>query len=311
MKLKENAWLLLSIIVSAFIALEGAMWLLLVKGVTIKGNPMLSGDVTTLGVVLLFIGLASLAFGILTIMKPLILKENLRLLIISKLVKIIGGGAIALEGVMLALIAGMASIEGLGTYETYIWALFAGQLFFIGIALLWLELISFMQFKLTRLLMYLGGIVIAAEGVVVIGIADPTIIDGLGGILERTVLMAGTALLFLSLVYLVSCYLVDLAVRFKSAFSALKLVSGAFLVVGGLALTTIATNVTPEDIGTITTRTVMLAGLQLTLIAGISLLASGSMTNSPSRHWGRLSTATALFLMLLLPTAFLTVGKFW
>lgn len=312
MKLKGMGWLLLSIAVSAIIMVEGVLVLALMQNVAIEGTgAMPSGDMVLFGALMLAAGAASLALGVLALLKPLSFEEGARLFVVSKLAKMLGGAAIALEGTMLALMAGRATVEGLGTYETYVVAAFVAQVFFLGLALLWLELISGLEFKAGRLLMYLGGLVAASQGVVLIGVADPTFIEGLGGIMERTVLIAGALLLAAGLVFLVSSYLVDIGLRFRAVFSTLRLVSGSLIVIAGLAITAMATNVTPEDIGTLTTRTIMLAGVQLALFGGVALLMSGSWSTSASHRWGKLSSMAAVFLLLLVPVAFFTVGRFW
>lgn len=307
-----RAWQLLSAIIAVVLLVEGLLVVSVAAPATIEGNGTISaGDLQLFGLLLLVVGAVGLALGVLAFVKPQLLEEGSRLSITSKLVKVIGGMAIAIEGIVLALMAGRTVIEGQGTYEAYIVAAFVAQVFFLGVALLLLELIGDVEFRLGRMLMYLGGLVAASEGVAIIGIADETIIEGLGGILERTVLYAGAQLLIIGLLFLFCCLMVDRFGKGKGLFSVLRLVSGALIVIEGLAVIAMATAVTPAHIGTITSRTLVIAGVQLALFGGMALLMVSGRAITPSRTWAKVSGMTAIALLLLIPAALLTVGRFW
>jgi hypothetical protein len=312
MRILARPWLMLSILVSLALLIQGLIILIAAAPVTIGGYGTIStSDVLIFGLLLLAVGLASLIFGAVTYTNPILFEEGSRLSITSKLIKIIGGLAVAIEGLALALIAGKMVVEGGGTYETYVVAAFSAQLFMLGTGLMMLELLAEVQFKLSRFLVYFGGLIVASEAVSIIGIAQVTYIEGLGYIMESTVLLAGAQLMVIGLLFMISQLMLDRLKKWNGLFSVLRLTTGALIVIEGLAITVMATNVTPADIGTITTRTLVIAGVQLAIFGGIALLMVGGKNTSYSFRLARLSSAAALILMLLIPAAYLTVGSFW
>jgi len=312
MRILARPWLLLSILVSIALLIEGAIILISAAPVTIEGYGTISStDVQLFGLLLLAVGAAGLILGAVTIASPLRFEEGSRLSITSKLVKIIGGLAVAIEGLSLALIAGRVVVEGGGTFETYVVAAFCAQLFMLGTGLVMLELLADVEFKISRFFVYFGGLVAASEAVAIIGIAQDTYIEGLGYIMESTVLIAGAQLMVIGLLFMISSLMLDRFRMWVGVFSALRLITGALIVIEGLAITVMATNVTPTDIGTITTQTLIIAGVQLAVFGGIALLMVGGRGTTPSIRWARFSSMAAFALMLLIPAAYLTVGNFW
>ena len=312
MRILARPWLLLSMLVSLVLMIEGIAILVSAAPIIIEGYGTVSlTDVQLFAALLLVVGGASLALGLVTYRSPVLFEEGSRLSITSKLVKTIGGLAVAVEALALAFIAGPLIVEGRGMYETYIVAAFCAQLFMLGTGLLFLELVADLEFKIGRFLVYFGGLIVASEAVSIIGIAQGTYIDGLGYIMESTVLIAGVQLMMIGLLFMISQLLLDIYQGWDGFFSALRLATGSLIVIEGLAITAMATNVTPDDIGTITTQTLMIAGVQLALIGGIALLMVGGKSTSYSFRWAKLSFSAAVMLMLLIPAAYLTVGNFW
>ena len=312
MRILARPWLLLSILVSLALLMQGLLILISAAPVTIEGYGTISTtDVQLFGLLLLAVGGAGLILGTIAFTSPTRFEEGSRLSITSKLVKIIGGLAVAIEGLSLALIAGRMVVEGGGTYETYVVAAFCAQLFMLGTGLLMLELLADVEFKISRFFVYFGGLVAASEAVSIIGIAQDTYIEGLGYIMESTVLIAGAQLMVIGLLFMISSLVLDRFKNWMGVFSALRLISGALIVIQGLAITALATNVTPADIGTITTQTLIIAGVQLAVFGGIALLMVGGRSTTSPIRWAKFSTMAAFALMLLIPAAYLTVGNFW
>ena len=225
--------------------------------------------------------------------------------------------AIAFEGIVLAIYAepvvlsySDSHVDGFGKQ---IISMFAAQLFAIG-------LLVFSSWKLTNekldrktLVEFFGmgsGIALAAEGAFVLGISGNTLIsNGMGGIVARTVLMAGLVLVMLGLLVLFSWHYrnnhIVKRIAGNGRIDVVILLVGLITGLGGVVLSAISANVVIEGVGGISARYIEIAGIQLILLASIMVLMWALRTDGISQRMKRVSFMAVLFMMLLIPPAIL------
>jgi len=164
--------------------------------------------------------------------------------------------------------------------------------------------------SLTRICEPIMAWTIAAQGLFIMGIAAPMIIDGIGGILERTVAIAGAQLFLLALaiIGLRFCRGRDLLQKEVMGIRSSELLTyviWALITVEGLAIMALAANVYIENFGGISGIYIALAGAQLSLIAilGMSLWLwrNKDITYKRSQQL----VLVILFLLFLIPPAFI------
>ena len=155
-----------------------------------------------------------------------------------------------------------------------------------------------------------SGIALAAEGAFVMGISGKTQISNeLGGIVTRTVMIAGLGLVLLGLLVLLSWHYKNDRVVKRIAGSGrtdvLILVVSLNTGLGGVVLSAISANVVIEGVGGISAKYIELAGIQMILLASIMVLMWALRTDRISLRMKRVSYMAAIFMMLLIPPAIL------
>jgi hypothetical protein len=192
-------------------------------------------------------------------------------------------------------------------------SLAAAQLFAIG--LLIFSFLRLAEAKLDRKILteFIGigsGIVLATEGAWVLGISGNTrIAYELGGIITRTVMIAGLGLVLLGLVVVfVWSYKNNWVVKKiagKGRIDVLMLIVGLITGLSGVVLSALSANVLIAGFGSVSAKYIELAGIQLVLLASIMVLMWALRIDGISQRMKRLSYMVALFMMLLIPAAIL------
>ncbi|MDD1770209.1 MAG: hypothetical protein LUO79_03900 [Methanomassiliicoccales archaeon] len=219
------------------------------------------------------------------------------------------GLVVGLIAVDLAWSGDRAVTLGMESQPVYIVAIFIAQLFFVGMALFIASAMSETRMKVWNLLAYGGGAAAAAEGLVVMGIAAPTVIQGIGGVLGSTIQLLGVQLFAVALAFIILSIAAEWIPRGKAIWSLSRSTFAALLVLEGIALTVLATPVDVKGIGGMLESTVMLAGLQLAVLGLFTLAMCGLSANPESPKTKKLAILAAVFLAFLIPMAVLTAGK--
>jgi hypothetical protein len=255
---------------------------------------------------LLVLGLiAAIPFAIAAI-RPSILGRYLRM---PALIGAVIGLDVMLIGANLSFSGDRALRLGMESQPVYVVAIFCALVFFAGVALLVASLISEKKLNLFALLAYGGGAAAAAEGLVVVGIAAQTYIQGIGTVMESTIQLLGVLLFAVAMVFVVVSIVAEWIRKGVAVLTLLRSASAALLVIAGIALTALATPITIKGIGGIMETTVMLGGLQLAVL-GLFTLAMCSLSASPeSAKMRRLALFATVFLALLVPMAALSAGN--
>jgi hypothetical protein len=303
-------WQLFVIFAASVIVIEGAIIIAFAGSAEIQGiGGILKSTVTLAGAQLLALGIVPMVLMALDLLgisdrwKKRWLKTLLAVLII------LSGVAVAVEGVALAFVAGSIKVEGVGTFPTYLVGLFAAQLFFLGMVIFLARLQARNPFSLTKIVNQAAAVSVAAEGLIVVCIAAPTEIKGIGGILARTVEWAGMALLLLGIILIVTIVWRALFKRLGKPMELVSTLIGLTVIMGGLALASLATVVSIKDVGGFQASTLMIAGLQLAILGIICTLTGSSKKVT---QWNRvrwIAVRGAFVGLLLIPVAVLTVGK--
>ena len=203
----------LGLLAGLAIAIEGLVIIAYAAPINIKGIGNIMEQTVILGGVQLFI------LGFLLVIAWLLKDQDLtirnRKILGRKwihLIAILLGAVVAIEGIILAVYAGPTIIEGIGGVleQTVVFA--GAQLFGLGVlaSVTWaLREEPLLRVKIGKIIAILLGICIAAEGLIVVGLASPSVVDGIGGLLERTVLYAGIQLLVLGLLVVFAWVLKD------------------------------------------------------------------------------------------------------
>ncbi|MDH7508567.1 MAG: hypothetical protein QHH00_04120 [Methanomassiliicoccales archaeon] len=180
---------------------------------------------------------------------------------------------IAVEGIVIASMAGAVQWEGIGGIRKF-WVGAAGcQLFVLGVGGLLTSRFADTPLRtigLTRILGIIVSTALAAEGLFVISIAGRTSIEGIGGIRESTFTYAGIQLLVLALILLCAWSLKDGAIAIKGrkisgqrAVRILSVVISIIIAIEGIILAIKCGRMTIDGIGGILERTVVASGAQL------------------------------------------------
>ena len=303
-------WQLLAIFAALVVVIEGTIIIAFAGSAEIQGiGGILKSTVTLAGEQLLAFGIVPMVLMSLDLLGISDRWKKRRLKTLLAVLIILSGVAVAVEGVALAFVAGSITVVGLGTFTAFLVGLFAAQLFFFGMIIFLARLQARNPFSLAKIVNQAAAVTIAAEGLIVVCIAAPTEIKGIGGILARTVEWAGEALFILGIVLIIT---IVWRALFKHLGKLMELVStifGIIVITGGLTLASLATVVNIKDVGGFQASTIMLAGLQLTIL-GIICTFTGS--SKKVTQWNRvrwMALRTAFAGILLIPIVVLTVGK--
>jgi hypothetical protein len=225
---------------------------------------------------------------------------------ISKAVICIFGAAIAIAGILTALNIGSITTERFGTIPVYVIAVIGAQLFFLGLIIILAKLSMDSEFKATKFMAYVLGAATASEGVVILGISAPILIEGLGWIMKSTVDLAGIQLMALGLLFLGLLILSEWIQKGSKILGYLRIVVAATIAIEGFAIMALATGVTIDGIGYIWARTITIAGIQLCLLGLGCLVLMGVGSNLASPRLRKVSDLAFIFLLLFIPMAALT-----
>jgi hypothetical protein len=304
---RSRTWKIIGLIASIIVLIEGlGLFLLAGPLVNSKSSPISATDVQMYGLILIILALIpDLFFGF----EPYIqMSDSRRKLIMrtSSIIVPICGIVIAAFAIFVALSFGTVTMDSLGTIPIYVMAAIAGQLFLLGLIIVIAQLNLRSEFKVTNMLSLVFGAAIAAEGVVILGISAQTYIEGLGTILKRTVDLAGIQLLAIGLAFIILSILAEKVQRGSNVLGFLNIATAAIVTVEGFTIMALSTNVTIDGIGTITARTVTIAGAQLGILGLGCLVLLGIGSNSPTPRLRKVSNLVVVFLILLIPVAALS-----
>lgn len=228
----------------------------------------------------------------------------------SSVMVMVLGTLVALEGLAASTMAGRVVIADIGSISKIYVVTGCAQLFVLGLAapLLWkLRDAPADRRSLMDLLNIIVMTVLAFEGILAIGLAAQTYIDGLGTILERTFLLAGAQLLVLSLLGLTAFFVQGSPILDKlgnRAFSSLPVAVLTTIGLEGLAVTLLASNMNISDFGGIRERYVLLGGVQMVLLSTTALLLWVRSRRIPPVYM-KVAISAAIFLVLMIPIAIL------
>jgi hypothetical protein len=189
----------------------------------------------------------------------------------------------------------------------------AAQLFAIGLLLFTFCRLAESKLDRKTLTEFLGigtGIVLATEGVWLLGISgDTRIANEIGGIITRTVMIAGLGMVLLGLIvvfaWLFKNNRVVKKIADKGRIDVLMLIVVLITGISGVVLSALSANVFIAGIGGVSAKYIELAGIQLVLLASLMVLIWALRTDGISQRMKRVSYMVALFLMLLIPPAIL------
>ncbi len=301
---------IIPLIAGLVILVEGSFIFSFAGPASIEGiGGIMKSTVLLGGLQLLILGLIAFVCSVLLLFDRSKRIRETRFHSISRVVIILIGLIVIVEGVVLAFMGGKTTIDGLGTFEAYIVAGFAAQLFFTGIAILIPTILQEREIGMQKLLAYAGGAATASTGLVIIGVAADTVIQGIGGIMARTVELAGDQLFILGLAIVMLTFILDYTDKFVPLLSTLRYLVALVVVIEGLMLISAATPIDIQGIGGITSRTVFISGFGLTLIGLFTLFATGLRVQRISPRLRRTTVASVFMLTLLIPIAALTFGQ--
>ncbi len=188
---------------------------------------------------------------------------------------------VAMEGLIVAIYSFPLEVSGLGAIREF-WMAAAGvQLLVLAslpiIAWFWRES-DLWGTSVSEVAAALAGVVVLAEGLFIMTVAAPFSVEGIGGMLSRTMFVAGAQLLVLGLVVVVY-QLWRTKVRRKEGLlnnrfvRLLPLLVGVIVAVEGLVMIAYKGTVDLEGVGTIRDAWMVLAGGQLLLLGGLISMA--------------------------------------
>ncbi|NYT12035.1 MAG: hypothetical protein GKC03_05715 [Methanomassiliicoccales archaeon] len=272
---------------------------------------MLARTVTLAGAQLLIIGAIVLFYWLLK--DSTIFKRNITSNRVVSLAPLILGALVTVEGLVLVGYASPVYLEGVGHIRAA-WMTLAGiQLFIVGgiTCMLWYwRNHSRSEASLTKIGEPIIAWIITAQGLFIMGIAAPITIDGIGGLLERTVAIAGAQLFLLALAiiglrFLRGRNLLHREVMGIRSSELLTYVIWALITVEGLVIMALAANIYIEGFGGISGIYIALAGVQLSLFALLGMSSWLWRNEDISYRRSQKLALVILFLLLLVPPAFI------
>ncbi len=305
---------ILGFVAGAIIAAEGVLITAYAAPVTVNGIGGIMGQTV------LIAGIQLLILGILISGAWFLRDKEFRLGRISRIVGrflpiagIILGCAVALEGAVVAVNAGATVWGGIGGIMESTVALAGAQLFCFGLfatSLWFLKEDEEAKASLSKLVGIVAVIGISAEGLLVMGLASPAVVDGIGGITQPTVFNAGVSLFILGLIALGGWMLREKDFSFLRKYGILERLP-SYLILGASFAVTIealfvmnqAAFTVIQSIGGIMESTIMLGGVQLLVFAALQPLILGVPFVAEDKREARTALLALLFLMLLVPAA--------
>jgi len=189
---------------------------------------------------------------------------------------------IAIEGLILIAFAAPINpdIPGIGELGKWVVVVAGSQLFLLAtvcvISWFWIEKRAW-QSKPVSVLGVMIGAVLATEGIFIMGVAAPIVVESIGGMLASTVTLAGIQLLVIGLI-LVAFWLLKDRTVFGRDLTSNRIISlgpvilGAVVTVEGLILVAYASPVELDGVGGMRAAWMTLAGIQLFLMGGATCM---------------------------------------
>lgn len=271
---------------------------------------MLASTVTLAGAQLMIIGVILLFFWLLRNRE--LFGRDITSNRVVGLIPMITGVVVVVEGLVLVAYASPVILEGVGGIRAA-WMTLAGmQLFLMGgvMVMMWYwRDKSSAEASLTRIMEPIMSWIIASQGLFIMGIAAPTIIDGIGGILERTVAIAGAQLFLLAITILILRFLGEkeiltrmfLGVRLSEFVTYL---AWGIIAIEGIVIMALSANIYIDGFGGISGIYVALSGAQLSLLALLGMSFWIWRNEEIEYRRSRYYALIILFLFLLIPPAF-------
>ena len=189
------------------------------------------------------------------------------------------GWFIIFEGLFTFSIADGAVVEGIGGIRASTFQLAAVQLIVLGIfiSIMWMFKPSSsdgnkrMLAKIFSILTYAVMAIVSIEGLVIVYIGGPVIVEGIGGITNELIVLSGAQLFVLGLLSLRSWWLRNVS-PVNWLVDGLGSIVAALLVMEGLTAMGIAEITNIEGIGYIEANTFFDAGLQLFIFGAIMFI---------------------------------------
>jgi hypothetical protein len=271
---------------------------------------MLASTVTLAGAQLMIIGVILLFFWL--IRDRELFGMDITSNRVVSLMPLITGVVVVVEGLVLVAYASPVILEGVGGIRAA-WMTLAGmQLFLMGgvMVMMWYwRDKSSAEASLTGIMEPVMSWIIASQGLFIMGIAAPTIIDGIGGILERTVAIAGAQLFLLAIMILILRFLGEkeiltrmfLGVRLSEFVTYL---AWGIIAIEGIVIMALSANIYIDGFGGISGIYVALSGAQLSLLGLLGMSFWIWRNEEIEYRRSRYFALTILFLLLLIPPAF-------
>ncbi len=230
-------------------------------------------------------------------------------------------GTIAISLSMLTLafafvaLATLANDFTIGDFFTgkKIWmAGWCGLMFFFAVLALaawWSRRVPLQLIFVPQMLGTLAGVLLAAEGAVLIGFSGETHLETLGVLSETMTMLIGVQVALLGSIVL-GAWLLRGFRWFKGNFNRmlldmLMLIVATVLALEGVAAMALAADITIDGIGTMLESTMVLFGLQLALVSIFALLCWVFRDDGPFPRMQRFMFVVLIFLALLIPPALL------
>ena len=304
----------LGLLAGIAIAIEGLITIAYAAPIEIKGIGGIMQQTVMLGGAQLFV--LGLLLAIAWLLKDYGLAVRERKILSKRWIQIIAillGAIVAAEGIVLALSAGPTVIGGIGGVMEQTVVLAGAQLFGLGAlaSVTWiLRRDPSMRAKIGRLLAVVIGICISAEGLIVMGMSGPSIVNGIGGIMGQTVLIAGVQLFVLGLLVVSAWTLKDLGLLKRKVLywdslpDLLIFFLGIIIAFEGLSTINLAAGTYVESIGWMLGQTIMLAGVQLFALGFLQIVMMGFPSFKRQGALTKMAILGMLFLILMVPAAF-------
>ena len=314
--MKEGlGWKIAGLLLGAILSVEGLFISIYLGPIQIKGAGEFPRYTVILAGVQLFI------LGLLVLLSWILREKGIRLkgnYTLGKrsfdLIMLLAGIVVVAEGFAIVVLAGPGIVGGIGGVMEQTVVLFGAQLFMLGLLALLTWNMRDKKFRFNWTIGYLAGMAMATEGLIFVGVAAPTTVEGMGGIVASTIALVGAQLLIIGLLVMLTWTLKDRRILLKNRlvtkwklFDYALLIAGVVVAIEGLMVIALAGQTVVQDIGVVLKHTATLFGIQLfgLGILAIASLALGKrkMTGAPGR-FRQLTFHFVLFLLLMLPTAY-------
>ncbi|MFP4171195.1 MAG: hypothetical protein ACLFUV_09310 [Methanomassiliicoccales archaeon] len=268
-----------SVLLSSVVAAEGLFVMGSAAAVEVGEITLGKGTVTLLGLQLFLLGAVMASFWALK--DHAILGRKPFSLWIMQDLPLLVAEVVAIEGLILVFFSQPMEISGLGNVREFWSVLFGAQLFLLGtvvaFAWFWWNKRPFRTRPLPVMAM-VGGVLLAAGGLFIMGVAAPIRVESVGGMLSRTVLIGGGQLLVIGILLSLFWLLKDRTffgrdICSNRVISFLPLVLGTLAVVEGIVLVGYASPVHLEGIGHIRPDLMVLAGSQLFFLGSLQVIS--------------------------------------